>query len=462
MRKLVVVVAAGLAVLGFLALMPSPANAELKVSITGNMRLTGHIVDVIGRNGDAEEIAPTNIPFTAGPNKDRERGNHQTMIDARRSRLQAVISDEVGAIKLNAFYQGDFDTADGNAATSNARVFRMRLFWAQATNGPWILRFGQMRTIVSEFGDNLFGGVAAPDIVDENGHWDQLQARQPGIQVAYATKMMGGDLLVGVGMEKSASAVLTSTDLAATQGGTATNSAGTPVGGTFNATANGNVNPNQGSGEDVPMFGAAARYRTPLYAVFLRGAAQKHRVIYCAQGGSTATTTNCTQTGPNGGHETALTGWLGAIGVEVTPGPLTVYGQYYYADGLNRLGGTFSDVSSVAGGFVGQQGGPVQDRRQLKAIESHNWHAGAEYKLTKDLKAVVVYEFQNAVANRQIFNLTTTSTDKRDFQAVHAGFGYSFWSRFNFGLEYEWAKVHSFGSSEGTMNAVNSRLHFYF
>ncbi len=427
MRKLVVVVAAGFAVLGLLALMPLPANAELKTTISGSIRLNAHYIDVIAAGIGQEEAAPTTVPYTAGFNKSRQADNDQTRFDARRTRLQMDMSDQVGSIKISGRFQGDFDTSDGNANTSNSRHFRIRLGWGQwATPSGWIVRFGQMRTMVSEYGDNLFGGVGDADTVDENGEWDQLQGRQAGVHVGWGTKMMGGDLLVGVGVENSATTFQSSTAVSA-------------------------LGPqNQGVQENVPLFGAAARYRTPLWAVFVRGAAQKHREILDSSS-------------HKDGADTAVTGWLGAISAEVTPGPLRIFGMYWFADGLNRLGGTFADVSSEPGGFVGQSGfGPANSIRHIKAIETHNWHAGAEYKLTKDLKATALYEYQGAVPNRKIFDLTATSADKNKFQAVHAGLIYSFWTRFDTGLEYQWGRVDSFGSSEGVMNAVNWRLRFYF
>jgi opacity protein-like surface antigen len=444
MRKLVLVVAAGFLWLGLLALIPSPADAELKVSITGNIRLNANYSDVIAQNGATQEIAPGGLPYTAGPGKSRQLDNSQFALDARRTRLQAVVSDDVGMTKLSAFIQMDFDTTDGNANTSNSVHPRMRLAWMQAqTPTGWIMRAGQVRGIVSEHGDNLFGGVGAPDIVDENGHWDQLQNRAAAVHVGWTTKMMGGDLLVGAGVEKAASSVKTTTGLSATTV----------------------VDPAEGTGEDVPMFGVAARLRTPLWAVFVRGAAQKHRLIYGAAAPGTQAT------GAKEGGDTALTGWLGAITAEVTPGPLRVYGQYWYGEGLNRLSGNFSDVAiaqtlaiNVATGFAVPPagGGKANNVAHVRPITTHNWHAGAEYKLTKDLKAVAVYEFAGAEPNRKIFDLTPMSIDKAKFQAVHVGLGYSFWTRFNVGVEYQWGRVTSFGSSEGDMSAINSRLHFYF
>jgi len=439
MRKLVAVLAGGLLGLGFLALMASPADAELKTSISGSIRLNAHYTSTIATTGAAEEVAPTGLPFTAGPGKSRELDNSELQFDARRTRLQLDMSDTVGNIKLSGRFQGDFDTSDGNANTSNARHFRMRLGWGQwQTPGGWIVRFGQVRSMLSEYGDNLFGGVADADTVDENGEWDQLQARQAGVNVGWTTKMMGGDLLVGVGVENSSTALQTATSV----------STAAPIA--------------QGVQTDQPMFGAAARFRTPLFAVFARGAAQQQRVIFTTGAG-----------GNKQGDTTELTGWLGAIGAEVTPGPLRVYGQYYYGDGLNRITGTFNDVSVVAGGCASNPAaghasgcvagtGPVQYARHIRSISTHNMHGGAAYKLTKDLKVEAVYQLSVATANRKIFDLSATSVDKRDFQAVHANIIYAFWTRFDTGLEYQWGRVGSFGSSTGIMNAVNWRLRFYF
>ncbi len=448
MRKLVAVGAVGLLGL-FLALMASPASAELKTSISGSIRLNVEYSDLIANNNEgAQEIAPTNIPFNKGFNKLRSRDNDQFHVDARRTRLQLDMSDQVGTVKLSGRLQGDFDTTDGTSNNSNSRHFRIRLGWGQwQTASGWIVRFGQMRSMVSEFGDNLFGGVGDPDLVDENGHWDQLSARQPGVNVGYAMKFMGGDLLVGVGVENAASNVKITTPLASTAAPATSAATGTAV------TAG--VNPSQSTGEDVPMFGAAARYRTPLWAVFARAAAQKHRLILSDTAASTG--------GPKAGSTRAYEGWLGAIAAEVTPGPLRVMGQYWYGDGLNRLGGVFNDVSMSSGGFLNQAGaGSSFASPHVLPIITHNWHVGAEYKLTKDLKATGVYEIVKANANRKIFDLQGTSADKRSFQAVHVGLIYGFWERFDTGIEYEWGKVKSFGSSEGILNAINWRLRFYF
>lgn len=427
MRKLVAVVAAGLLGLGFLALMSSPASAELKTSISGSIRLNAHYLDRIGIVGSAEEMAPTDIPFTAGPGKSREKDNDQFQIDARRTRLQLDMTDEVSGIKLSGRLQGDFDTSDGNANTSNSRHFRIRLGWGQwQTPGGWIVRFGQVRSLTSEYGDNLFGGVADVDMVDENGEFDQLQARLPGVHIGYLTKFMGGDLIVGVGIEKSGTTLV--------NGGATT--------GALIA---------QGAESNQPLFGAAARLRTPLYAIFLRGAAQNQRVIF-----------NAPVAGQKTGDTTSLAGWLAALGAEVTPGPLRVYGQYWYGNGLNRLGASYSDVS-----IANCPGAPgltpnVCDGTHLRPVSTHNWHVGVAYKLTKDLKAEGSYEQQVAAGNRKIFTLSPASTDKRDFEAIHAGLIYTFWTRFDTGIEYEWARVGTFGTTRGQIEGVNARLRFYF
>ncbi len=455
MRKLAAVVAAGLLGLGLAALWSSPASAELKTSISGSIRLNAEYSDVIANNGTAQEISPTNIPFTKGfqkcpgppPCAGRERDNDQFHIDARRTRIQLDMSDQVGSVKVSGRFQGDFDTSDGNAKNSNSRHFRIRLGWGQwQTASGWIVRFGQLRTMLSEYGDNLFGGVADPDIIDENGHWDNLSARQPGVNIGYATKFMGGDLLVGGVVENPATDVLR-------QNSPPPGVVGLP--GVVGIPAATTVDPAQSTGEDIPMFGVAARLRTPLWAVFGRAATQNHRLIMDGSPGPNL--------GPKDGSTRRYQGWLAALGAEVTTGPFRIMGQYWYGDGLNRIAGVFSDVHTTTGGFVGQPGtGPTFASLKVLPIITDNWHAGVENKLTKNLKAIVSYHQLEARADRRIFNLTGQSPDKRLFRVVYADLIYGFWERFDIAIGYEWGKVKSFGSSEGTLNAINSRLRFYF
>lgn len=439
MRKLVAVVAAGLLGLGFMALWSSPASAELKTAISGSIRLNAIYTDTIPGATANQTFGPTALPLTAGPGKNREADNAQTNIDARRTRLQLDMSDDVGGIKMSGRFQGDFQGAgSGSAVNSNTRDFRMRLGWGQfQTPSGWIVRFGQVRSMMSEYGDNLFGGVGDADTVDENGEWDQLDARMPGVHVGYATKFMGGDLIVGVGVQKGGFAM-------ASTGGAFTPAAASGV---IASTAN--VDVTQASGQDVPEFGAAVRYRTPLWAVFGRGAVQKMRVILGS--GSIGTKKQ--------GDDTALAGWLGALSAEVTPGPLRVFAQAGYSQGLNReFDATFADVI-----LLGDSAQTPQRIRHLEPLSAVYWHAGAEYKLTKDLKATAVYEFAGLVDDsRRKFTIAATSTDNQKFQAVHAGLIYSFWTRFDTGLEYLWGKRATFGSSEGEIHGVNWRLRFYF
>ena len=405
MRKLVAVVAGGLFWLGWQAVLPS--SVEGAVSVNGQVRFNAIFSDRI--YGSGQTIAPGDLPFDSGSLAVKERDNNQTILDVRRSRINVDSADDApGNIKLSSRIQVDFDTSDGNALTSNSRHPRLRLAYGQASlpNGVTI-RAGQVRTILSEFGDNLIGGVAAPDVINENGHFDQLQARQPAIQVAWTGKMGGGDLTVGAAVEKQAVSAKSRTGFSTV------------------------VDERQGEGQDVPLFGAGVRYRDPLFAVFARGGFAKGKVIL------------------TGGGDQDETVWVWAIGAEVKPiAMLTIHGQYWISNGLNRINGAFSDVALVSG--------------KLEAIEAQALNVGAQLRLTPDLRFNAVYQWMKADDDPKIFNLTASSGDKEEFQAFNLNFIYRFWKNWDTGLEYMHAKVESFGASDGTINIINFRLFYSF
>ncbi len=407
MKRPIAVIAGAFFWLGWQAMLLSPVEAA--VSVSGQVRVNLIFSDRITPGSD-QTIAPGDLPFDSGPAAVKERDNSQTILDARRSRINISSSDDApGNIKLSSLIQVDFDTSDGNALTSNSRHPRLRLAYGQAILPEGIaLRAGQVRTLLSEFGDNLIGGVAAPDVINENGHFDQLQARQPGIQASWTGKIGGGELTVGAAVEKQAVGVKSRTGLSV-------------------------VAENQGEGQDVPLFAAGLRYRDPLLAVFARGGFTKAKVIL------------------TGGSDQDETVWMGAIGAEVRPiAILTLYGQYWISNGLNRINdsGAFSDVALVSG--------------KLEAIEAQAFHVGAQLRLTPELRFNAVYQWMQADDDPKIFNVSATSADKEKFQALNVNFIYRFWKNWDTGLEYMYGKVESFGDSDGTINIVNFRVYYYF
>ena len=405
MRKLVAVIAGGLFWLSWQAVLLSPVEAA--VSVNGQVRLNVIYSDRI--YGAGQTIAPTDLPFASGPAAVKERDNNQTNIDARRSRINVSSSDDApGNIKLSSLIQVDFDTTDGNALTSNSRHPRLRLAYGQAAlpNGVTV-RAGQVRTILSEFGDNLIGGVAAPDVINENGHFDQLQARQPGLQVAWTGKMGGGNMTIGAAVEKQAVSAKSRTGFSAV------------------------VDERQGEAQDMPLIGAGVRYLSPLFAVFARGGFARAKVIL------------------TGGKDVDETVSLLAIGAEVKPIPtLTLHGQFWVSNGLGRINGAFNDVALVSG--------------KLEAVEANAFNVGAQFRVTPELRFNAVYQWMKADDDPKIFDLSATSTDKEQFQALNVNFIYRFWKNWDTGVEYMRGKVESFGASDGTINIINFRLFYYF
>jgi len=388
--------------MAFAVLTVLPASAA--VSVSGYVKLDIQYSDKILGGG-----APSPSPAATPLDTNKEADNSQTLLDARQSRVRVNFDDTVGGIKLSGRIETDFFTGDGNALVSNSRHLRLRLAYAQGmTPGGFTMRAGQTRTLLSEYGDNLVGGVGAPEIINENAHFTQLQARQPAIHIAWTQKAAGGDFTIGGGVEKNSVDVKDRTGLSAA------------------------VDERQGSGQELPLFGGGVRYRSPLFSVFARGAISRPQVVF-----------------EGTGDDEDKTVWLGAVSVEVKPTTMLKFvGQYWFSDGLNRINGTFDDAALVG--------------TSLEGVEAQAFLVGGQLRATKDLRFNAAYERMEADNDPKIFDLSATSADKETIQTFWVNFIYRFWTRWDTGLEYQWAKVESFGASEGTLNLVNFRLRFYF
>ena len=421
MRRLVAVVAGGLLWLSCVAFLPQQAQAALEVEVSGRVAFTavwGNIIFPNNNTFQAQDVAGGSSSSTSplslvNPARDHD----QFSIDASRSRIQIDVKDEVPGVKLAARIQGDFATTDGSATTSNSRHFRLRLAYAQGTTQQgFTLRAGQVRSMLAEFADNVIGGVGVSGALNENDSWAQLQSRQPALQLAWIGKIAQGDLSLGLGVEKSSYNNLGSTAVAE----------------------------DQGEGQDIPLFTAGVRYRSPLFAVFARGAGGRAKVILAA------------------GNSVSQDVWLGAIGFDVTPiAILRIYGQYWYSDGLSRVNGTFANgaLCSVA----------VEcSVNSLVNVVSQGYHAGVQLLPTKDWELNAFWQWVQAdpsfvKAQATGAALTTLqNTTLRKAQAFNANFIYKFWTRWDTGIEYQHAWLDSFGQSDKQADFVYTRVRFYF
>lgn len=436
MKKWTVVLVGGLLLAGVLALFPSPAGAELKVTVSGNIRFNALWADA--DTGNTQTPGTGNVPITnckalpggvAGANlrNCNQTDDSHLRLDARRTRIQVGATDQVQGVKLLAFIQTDFDTTDGNSINSNSRHLRIRLGYAQANmpNGL-MFRFGQTRSMLSEYGDNIIGGVGDPEVVDETGHFSQIDHRVPALHLAWTTKVMGGDLAVGVGAERNA------------------------VGANLGSAA---VDESQGGGQTLPLFTTGVRYRNPLFGVYARYGATQINVKNTNNGGNKEDTS-----------------WLAGVAVDVTPiPPLTLVAQYWHSqNGLHRVS---SSTPFTATALQGSQEPGIWSP-EVTAI-----HAGFKYKLTKAVKVGYVYTWQNS-DNDPGVRLTDARQRAAGIAGATGGAGagavtetfhghtawivYSFWTRMDTGLEYQYIFRDTFSKQSGEVNLLTYRLRFYF
>ena len=123
-----------------LAGAPSPAATELKVGVSGYVKLDIQYSDKI-----AADIAgmPSFSPGSTPLDTNLPADNPQTLIDARESRVRVTFSDEVMGVKLSGRIETDFFlNADGSALTSNSRHLRLRHAFARADHPLWVFPLG--------------------------------------------------------------------------------------------------------------------------------------------------------------------------------------------------------------------------------------------------------------------------------------------------------------------------------
>ncbi len=318
-----------------LAGAPSPAEAELKVGVSGYVKLDIQYGDKL--TGEFPSPGPSSTPLDTDLVKD----NQQTIIDARQSRLRATFSDEVAGVKLSGRIETDFFTRDAadspGLATSNSARLRLRQAFARADHpSGFFLLAGQYWSLF------MNSEVAQPELVDFNGPAGQIFARQPQLRLGYKTPLAPGlgNLLFEAGVEKHF-----------------TDNLGDAA-----------VVESRGEGQTVPLFAGKITWLHPRFGIEVAGAISESEVILAS------------------GADASETAW----GVQVSAqaniiDPLTVFGQFHVQEGLGRvLNGDFANAFLVA--------------TSLENVETVGWYAGASFKVTPETSINGVFGWHEAEA----------------------------------------------------------------
>jgi hypothetical protein len=406
-----------------LAMAPGPAVAELKVSVSGYVKMDVVWTDKLNNGGfvgGEPSPPPPGVPLdnvSIGgfvPPGAAEKDHSEVILDAKQTRVRVVATDEVMGVKLAARVEGDFFQADGNARVSNSRHLRLRHAHGSAEHpSGFSLLFGQTWTTF------MNDEVAQPDLVDFNGPVGQIFNRQPQVRLGW--KM--GDLKAVVSVEKH----------------------GPPE------ALSGLVAENQGEGQDVPLVVGKAGWYSKMVQVEGAGAFANSK--FTQAGGSRINEAN----------------WAAQFSAQVNFGPASVYGHYQHVSGLQRLlNGDFADM------FVTTVGGATF----VNSVITDGYYVGGQYRLTPTVSFNAVYGYQEARSLPA--DLVPTWNDRcvgalgsatcpatkalRRHQSVHVNVLYKFWQRLQAGLEYRriWVDTFNGPRREGDQNIVHGALWFFF
>ncbi|MFQ5830255.1 MAG: porin [Candidatus Methylomirabilia bacterium] len=274
-----------------LVAMPSPVAADLKVGVSGYVKLDMQYSDKL--MGSVPSPSPAGTPLDTSATAD----NSQTIFDARQSRLRVTFSDEIMGIKTSGRIETDFFTGDGNARVSNSRHLRLRHAYARGDHpSGFFLLAGQTWSL------SFNAAVAAPLIVDFNGPAGQMFARQPQLRAGWKGPMGGGNLILEAAVEKHS----------------------------LNDLGSASVSEAQGQAQDVPLFGGKISWHGSPVKFEAYGGIAKNTIILAS------------------GRDVDETATLFQVSAETKFNPLTLYAHYQHIDGLQRLGnGDFTDAFLV-------------------------------------------------------------------------------------------------------------------
>jgi hypothetical protein len=400
MMKTCGVLGAALLAGGILAAVPGPAAAELKVSVSGYVKLDLQWSDKI-LGGGFPSPAPADTPL----DQRLEADHSQTLLDTRQTRFRVTASDEVAGVKLSSRVEADFFSADGNARVSNSRHLRLRHAHAGAEHpSGFFTLFGQTWTLF------MNDEVGYPDTVDFNGPVGQIFARQPQIRIGWKS----GDLRVMASVEKQGLSPVTA-DI-----------------------GSGTILEAQGEGQDVPLIVGKIGWYGKMFQAEAAGAYSNSKVIL-----------------PGGGKVNEAV-WAGQFSAQVTIGPASIFGHYQRIEGLQRLAnGDFPDTFVVGADIVTVRtdgyyaGATYRLTPQIAFTAVYGWQEA------DDLVGVAAFQDGTTGVDPKAL---------RRHQSVHVNVIYKFWQRMQAGLEYRrfWVDTFNNPKREGDVNFVHGALWFFF
>ncbi len=389
------------------AIAAVPAHAELKVGVSGYIKLDIQYGDK--DTGDFPSPGPASTPLDPDAARspetfaaDKEKDHGQTILDARQSRLSVRLSDDVAGVKISGRVEADFFNGEGTALTSNSRNFRLRHAFVRGDHpSGFFLLAGQTWSLLMNV------DTAQPELVDFNGPAGQMFAREPQLRVGYRMPLGGalGELVFEANVEKQSTP-----DLGATS-----------------------INEAQGQGQDIPLFSGKVSWLTKVFQLEAAGAVAQNRVTL------------------TGGGTTDEMAWAIQVSAQVdlapvTKVPLTIFGHYQHVDGLERLANGDFPTAFLVGS-------------QIQNVESDGLFGGLSWKVRKNTTVNAVYGYAKA---DEIQSAGFTGNQLETQQSIHVNVIHKFWERWQVGLEYRRFDVDAFNGRTGAVNGVLGAIWYFF
>ncbi len=401
----------GMALLALITLGTSPAFAELKVTISGYVKLDLEYQDKVNTAGSSRTFpAPNTTVFDTGPGKDSARSrNGEFLMDVRETRFRFRATDKVGDVTLRGLIEVDFAApVDTSSLVTNSSTPRLRHAMGEGEMrlgpGTFTLLAGQWWSAFSH-NPSLF----PPSTVDFSSNI-RLFARQPQLKLTYGIPF-GKDTLNLIGAVQAQSvSFLRSPGLSG-------------------------IDATKEEGQDVPAFVGKLQWLGPLVRAEIAGIFSRAKGI-----------------APGGQDEAeSVYGLQGTVIVSISQ--LSLYGHADSLNGINReANGALPDAV-----FKGVD-------RGVATINSLGFWGGVSYKLTPTTSLNGLYEHRSADSSGHsgFGRGAAARTDLARQQVFHVNVIQQFWDSFQFGIEYERQWVDAFRNNHGSRNTYHAGFWYFF
>lgn len=376
--------------------LPTISGAAPQIKVGGYVKL-----DALYQTGATDDAAPnprvTPLDGTADSNR------QEFLFDAKESRLNFNITDEVEGVKLRGFVEFDFEGGGGNPSTTNSHRPRLRHAFAQGTirNGLSLLA-GQTW---STFTNSAFFA----NTIDFNGPAGQVFSRQPQIRLGYP---------------------LTPTltlEVAAEQPSFQSRNDGSSAAAATTFTSN--------TKQVVPQFVGRVAWADPRVSAEVAATAGLNKFKFAS-----------------GVTEDEVT-WGVQGSVKVPLGPLTLQGHVHYLDGINRYAnGDFPDAILVT----------TAGAEEVVNLTSLGFFAGGSYRVTERTTLNAFYGWEEIDDEAAKGFGSPTTFDNETLQSIHVNVMHDIIQNWRVGLEWQYNSRELFTGTDGDINKIHLAFWYFF